>query len=272
MAEKQKGEMTFLEHLEELRWHIIRSAVVIVIFATLAFIYKQIVFDMIILGPSKADFITNKLLCRLGHAMNIPRLCFNIKPIMLQSIEMAGQFTTHIKISIIAGLIIAAPYIFYEFWRFVRPALYTKERKVARGAVLAVSLLFFTGVMFGYLVICPLTVNFLMNYRVSDLAQNNIKLMSYVSTVSGIGMAAGIVFELPAVMYFLTKVGLVTPDFLKQYRKHAIVAILLLAAIITPSPDVFSQLLVATPLFFLYEISILVSKRVYRNESKALAG
>ncbi len=272
MAEKQKGEMTFLEHLEELRWHIIRSAVVILVFAVLAFIYKKIVFDLIILGPSQSDFITNRLLCRLGEAMNIPRLCFNTQPIVLQSIEMAGQFTTHIKISIIAGLIAAAPYVFYEFWKFVRPALYTKERRAARGAVLAVSLLFFTGVMFGYLVICPLTVNFLMNYRVSDLAENNIKLMSYVSTVTGIGMATGVVFELPAVMYFLTKIGLVTPAFLKKYRRHAIVAVLLLAAIITPSPDIFSQLLVAVPLFFLYEISILVSGRVYRKESAALAG
>jgi len=272
MTDKQKVEMTFLEHLEELRWHIIRSAVVIVIFAVLAFIYKQIVFDMIILGPGQDDFITIKLLCRLGHAMNIPRLCFNTQPMVLQSIEMAGQFTTHIKISIIAGLIVASPYVFYEFWKFVRPALYTKERKAARGAVLAVSLLFFTGVMFGYLVICPLTINFLMNYRVSDMAQNNIKLMSYVSTVTGIGMATGVVFELPAVMYFLTRIGLVTPDFLKKYRKHAIVVVLILAAIITPSPDVFSQLLVAVPLFFLYEISILVSKRVYRKEKERLSG
>jgi sec-independent protein translocase protein TatC len=272
MTDKQKGEMTFLEHLEELRWHIIRSAVVIVVFAVLAFIYKNIVFDLIILGPSRSDFITNTLLCRLGQAMNIPRLCFNTTPIVLQSIEMAGQFTTHIKISIIAGLIVASPYVFYEIWKFVRPALYSKERKVARGAVLAVSLLFFTGVMFGYFIICPLTVNFLINYRVSEVAQNNIKLMSYVSTVTGIGMAAGVVFELPAVVYFFTKIGLITPAFMKKYRKHAIVVILILAAIITPSPDIFSQLLVAVPLFFLYEISILISKRVYQQESVALSG
>jgi sec-independent protein translocase protein TatC len=150
--------------------------------------------------------------------------------------------------------------------------LYTKERKAASGAVLVVSFLFITGLLFGYFVICPLTVNFLLNYKVSELAQNNIKLMSYVSTVTGIGMTGGIVFELPAVMYFLTKIGLVTPDFLKQYRKHAIVVILIIAGIITPSPDIFSQVLVAFPLFFLYEISILVSKRVFRKESASLAG
>ncbi|MBN2275000.1 MAG: twin-arginine translocase subunit TatC [Bacteroidales bacterium] len=264
--------MTFLEHLEELRWHLIRSAVAIVVIAVLAFMYKHIVFDLIILGPSRADFLTNRLLCRLGVALDIPKLCLNTRPMVLQSIEMAGQFTTHIKISVIAGLVIASPYVFYEFWKFVRPALYSKERRAARGAVLAVSFLFFTGVLFGYYVICPLTVNFLFNYRVSDMAQNNIKLMSYVSTITGIGMAAGVVFELPAVVYFLTRIGLVTPDFLKKFRKHAIVAILLLAAIITPSPDVFSQLLVAFPLFFLYEISILISRRTYQKESADLAG
>jgi sec-independent protein translocase protein TatC len=269
---REKGEMTFLEHLEELRWHLIRSAVAVIVFAILAFIFKRIVFDVIIMGPSNPEFFTNRLLCRLGQALELPKLCMNTKPVLLQSIEMAGQFTTHIKISLITGLIIASPYVFFEFWKFVRPALYTKERKAASGAVLVVSFLFITGLLFGYFVICPLTVNFLLNYKVSELALNNIKLMSYVSTVTGIGMTGGIVFELPAVMYFLTKIGLVTPDFLKQYRKHAIVVILIIAGIITPSPDVFSQVLVALPLFFLYEISIIVSRRVFRKESASLAG
>lgn len=272
MAEKTKNEMTFLEHLEELRWHLIRSAIAVVVFATVAFLYKRIVFDFIILGPSRADFITNRLLCRLGEFMNMQRLCLDSKPIALQSIEMAGQFTAHIKISIITGVIVASPYIFYEIWKFVRPALYTKERKAVRGAVLAVSLLFITGLSFGYFIVSPLAVNFLINYRVSDLALNNIKLMSYVSTVTGIGMATGVVFELPVVVYFLTRIGLLTPDFLKTYRRHAVVVILLLAAIITPSPDIFSQLLVALPLFFLYEISIGVSKRVYQKDKMKMAG
>jgi sec-independent protein translocase protein TatC len=272
MSAKEKGDMTFLEHLEELRWHLIRSAVAVIIMAILAFIYKRIVFDVIIMGPSSHEFLTNRLFCRLGQAMDIPRLCMNTKPIMLQSIEMAGQFTTHIKVSLITGLIVASPYVFYEFWKFVRPALYTKERRAASGAVLVVSFLFITGLLFGYFVMCPLTVNFLLSYRVSDLALNNIKLMSYVSTVTGIGMTSGIIFELPAVMYFLTKIGLVTPDFLKQYRKHAIVVILIVAGIITPSPDVFSQVLVAFPLYFLYEISIVVSRRVVRKETANLAG
>jgi len=272
MKLKEKGDMTFLEHLEELRWHLIRSAIAVIIMAILAFVYKRIVFDVILMGPSSADFFTNRMLCMLGQALDISNLCMNTQPVMLQSIEMAGQFTTHIKISLITGLIIASPYVFYEFWKFVRPALYTKERRAASGAVLVVSFLFITGLLFGYFVICPLTVNFLLSYKVSVLAQNNIKLMSYVSTVTGIGMTSGIIFELPAVMYFLTKIGLVTPDFLKQYRKHAIVIILILAGIITPSPDVFSQVLVAFPLYFLYEISIVVSRRVARKESALLAG
>jgi sec-independent protein translocase protein TatC len=272
MAEKPKSEMTFLEHLEELRWHLIRSAIAIVVFGTLAFAYKHIVFDVIILGPSNSDFITNRLLCRLGELINIQKLCLNIKPIVLQSIEMAGQFTTHIKISIIAGIIVASPYIFYEIWKFVRPALYSKERKVASGAVLAISSLFIIGVLFGYFVICPLAVNFLINYQVSDVALNNIKIMSYVSTVSGIAMASGVVFELPVVVYFFTKIGLLTPDFLKKHRRHSIVIILIIAGIITPSPDIFSQLLVALPLLFLYEISINVSKRVFKKEIMEMAG
>jgi sec-independent protein translocase protein TatC len=272
MSEKQKSEMTFLEHLEELRWHLIRSAAVILSLAVLAFVYKRIVFDVIIMGPSRADFITAKLLCRLSEIISVPRLCLNAQPISLQSLEMAGQFTAHIKISIITGLILASPYIFYEFWKFVSPALYTKERRAARGAVLAISFLFLTGVLFGYFIIAPLAINFLVNYKVSDLAQNNFKLMSYVSTVTGLSMAAGVVFELPVVVYFFTKIGLLTPGFLKKHRRHAVIVILLLAAIITPSPDIFSQLLVAFPLLFLYEIGILVSRRVSRKAEAEMAG
>lgn len=260
--ESKNNEMTFLEHLEELRWHIIRIALAVVIIAIGAFVFKQIVFDIIILGPSQDNFITNRLLCRLGELTGISSLCINTKPFVLQSIEMAGQFTAHIKISIIAGLILASPYIIYEIWKFVSPALYDKERKSARGAIIAISFLFLLGVMFGYFIISPLAVKFLLNYKVSDLAQNNIKLMSYISTVAGISFAAGITFELPVMVYFFSKIGLVTPTFLRKYRRHAIIVILIVAAIITPSPDIFSQVLVAIPLLFLYEIGIIISKKV----------
>jgi sec-independent protein translocase protein TatC len=267
MSEKDKGEMSFLEHLEELRWHIIRSLFVIVLLSILTFVFKRFVFDVIILGPSKSDFITNRLLCRMGGILHTTQLCLNTKPIKLQSIEMAGQFLAHIKISIIAGFIISFPYVFYEFWKFVRPALHKGERIVARGAVITISILFFLGILFGYYIICPLSVNFLINYRVSDLAENNIKLMSYVSTVANIALSGGIAFELPVIIYALSEIGLITPEFLKKYRRHAIIVILIIAAIITP-PDVFSQTLVALPLVLLYELSIGISRRINSKKKK----
>jgi sec-independent protein translocase protein TatC len=262
-----KTEMTFLDHLEELRWHILRSAVALVVLTVVAFIFKSIVFDMIILGPSKSDFLTNRTLCWLGKNSFIhsDALCFNSAPIKLQNIQMAGQFTAHIKISLIAGLILAFPYIFYEIWKFIKPALYLKELKKARGAVLFISILFFVGVLFGYFVICPMSINFLINYQVSDLAVNNIQLMSYISLVASICLASGIMFELPAIVLFLTNLGLLTPEFLKKYRRHSIIVILIVAAIITP-PDVFSQILVTIPLLALYELSIGLSKRALKKK------
>lgn len=260
-------EMTFLEHLEELRWHLVRSALAIVVVGVVAFIFKHIVFDVIILGPSQSDFPINRWWCWFGQNsfLHTDVLCINRKPIMLQNIQMAGQFMAHIKISLIAGIVMAFPYVFYEFWRFIRPALYSQEKQVARGAVGAISLLFFLGVAFGYFIICPLSVNFLYNYQVSDLAKNDIQLMSYVSLIASISLAAGILFELPVLVLFLSKIGLLTPEFLKKYRRHAFVLILIVSAIITP-PDIFSQILVSLPLVLLYEISIGISKRIVKRE------
>jgi len=183
---------------------------------------------------------------------------------------MAGQFTTHIMVSLIAGLILGFPYVFYEFWRFMRPALYAKEKKYARGSVFYSSVLFLLGILFGYYIISPLSVNFLGSYSVSSQVMNRINLRSYISTVSTITLAGGLIFELPVLIYFLTKVGLVTPAFLKKYRKHAIVVILILAATITP-PDVFSQILVFVPLLLLYELSIWISKRVKTKQDAEFA-
>jgi sec-independent protein translocase protein TatC len=261
-----KSEMTFLDHLEELRWHIIRSAIAIVVLAILAFINKSFVFDTVLLGPSKSDFFTNRILCWLGKNsfFHTNGLCINTVPLKLQNIQMAGQFTAHIKISLIAGLVIAFPYFFYEIWRFVKPALYVKELKTAKGAVLFISMLFFIGVLFGYFIICPMSVNFLYNYQVTEIAINNIQLMSYVSLIASICLAAGVMFELPVIVLFFSKIGLLTPAFLKKYRRHAIIVILIVAAIITP-PDVFSQILVTVPLIALYEFSIGLSKRVTKK-------
>ncbi len=260
--------MSFLEHLEELRWHLVRSFIAIGVLSAVGFIYKSLLFDKIILGPTSEDFITNRLLCRLGRlVLKKDVICINSDTFPLQNIEITGQFLSHIKISLIAGLIAAFPYILYELWRFISPALYAKEKRYAKWSVVAITLLFFTGVLFGYFVICPMSVNFLINYEVSALVQNDIKLMSYVSLVTGISFASGILFELPAIIYFLSKIDLVNPRFLKKYRKHAIVIILTISAIITP-PDVFSQILVSFPLFFLYEMSIGISGRVHKNKAQ----
>lgn len=268
MAEKSSNdEMTFLEHLEELRWHLVRSALAIVAAATLAFLGKRIIFDVIFFGPSQADFPINRWLCALGTKtfLDTQALCINQKPLILQNIQIAGQFTVHIKISLIAGIILAFPYVFYEFWKFIRPALYSAEQKAAQGAVWIISGMFFTGLAFGYFIICPLSVNFLNTYQVSELARNDIQLMSYISLISGISLAAGVLFELPVLVYFLTKIGLLGPEFLKKYRRHAVIVILIIAAIITP-PDVFSQVLVSIPLLALYEISIGISRRVIKKQ------
>lgn len=262
------GEMTFLQHLEELRWHIIRALVAVVAGAIVAFVFKNIIFDHIILAPNNPDFITNRLLCRLADLVNAPVLCINQDPVELISIKMSGQFTTHINISLVAGLILAFPYVFWEFWSFFRPALYEKERKYARGAVTLASLLFLTGVLFGFFIISPLSINFLGSYRVSDIVTNQINISSYIGSVTSVALSAGVTFELPIVVFFLARIGVITPEFMRKYRKHAIVIVLILAAIITP-PDVFSLVLVSIPLLLLYEASIFIAKRVVRKREKA---
>ena len=256
--------MSFLEHLEVLRWHLLRSLAAILVVAIVAFIFKDIVFNIILLGPKSPEFVTNRLLCEFGQIVNVPRLCINTKPLELISIKMAGQFSMHIMVSLMSGFVLAFPYIFWEFWRFVVPALYTKEKKHARGAVFYSSMLFILGVLFGYYIITPLSIHFLGSYSVSDQVTNQINLISYVSTIASVVLASGIVFELPILVYFLSKVGLVTPRFLKKYRRHALVLILALSAIITP-PDIFSQVLVAVPLIILYEVGITISRRILRK-------
>lgn len=262
------GEMSFLQHLEELRWHIIRSLIAVVAGAILAFVFKNFIFDTIILAPNNPDFITNRLLCRLADLVNAPVLCINQNPVELISIKMSGQFTTHINISLVAGLIMAFPYVFWEFWSFFRPALYEKERKYARGAVTMASLLFTMGILFGYFIITPLSINFLGSYRVSDLVNNQINITSYIGSVTSVALSAGITFELPIVVFFLARIGVVTPEFMRKYRKHAIVLVLVVAAVITP-PDVFSLILVTIPLVLLYELSIFIAARVVRKRAES---
>lgn len=268
-GKRKKGEMemSFLQHLEELRWHIIRSILAIVFFMIIAFIFKNILFNTIILGPKNPGFITNRLLCELGEYLKTTALCINTKPLNLISIKMSGQITTHITAAMVAGLILAFPVILWEFWQFFKPALKPNEAQYAKGAVIAASMLFFIGVLFGYFMLAPLSIHFLSSYEVDPQVVNQINIRSYIGTLTSVCLATGLVFELPIIAFFLTKIGIITPTFMRKYRKHAIVVIFIIAAIITP-PDVFSQTLVAIPLLILYEVSILISSRVMKQKEK----
>jgi len=261
----KQTEMSFLDHLEELRWHVIRAVIAIMVFAIAAFIGKGIVFGQIILGPSRTDFWTYQMLCQLGDLINSSALCITDLPFIIQSRQMTGQFTMHITSSFAVGLICAFPYAFWEVWRFISPGLYIKERKVARGAVFYVSLLFTIGILFGYFVLTPLSINFLANYQIDPSILNEFDIVSYVSTVTTLVLACGLLFQLPMVVYFLTKSGILTPDILKNYRRHGIVTIFVLGAMLTP-PDPFSQVIIALPLIGLYQFSIWVSGRVYLKQ------
>lgn len=261
--------MTFWDHLDELRMHIIRSLIAIIILAIVAFLNRKFIFDYVILAPSSSDFITNRALCWVGRQLSLGALCIDDMKLQIININMSGQFLTHMYISIVAGFILAFPYILWEIWRFIQPAMYDKEKAYSKGGVFISTLLFLIGILFSFFLIVPLTVNFLGTYQVSQSVANQISLNSYISTVVSVTFAVGIVFELPILVYFLTKVGLLTPDFLKRNRKYMFVILLLLSAIITP-PDMFSQVLVVVPLIILYEFSIGVSKRIYKKEYESI--
>ena len=265
--QNDEKEMSFLDHLEELRWHLIRSLIGAVIFTIIAFVSARWIFDSIVFAPARPDFPTFKVLCKIGNALNYEGLCITDIPFNIQSRNMTGQFTMHIMASFIIGIMIAFPYICWEIWRFVKPGLQIKERKYSRGAVAAVSVLFFFGVTFGYYVIAPWMVYFLATYSISDMVTNEFDITSYVSTVVMLVFGSGLLFQLPVVIYFLTKVGIVTPEFLRKYRKHSIIIILIVAAIVTP-PDPLSQMLITIPLYLLFEVSILISAAVARRKAK----
>ncbi len=262
---EDEKEMSFLDHLEELRWHLIRSMIAILVFAVAAFVGKDFVFGTVILGPSRADFWTYRMLCDISNSMGWDFFCIEELPFIIQSRQMTGQFMMHLTSSFVIGLIMTFPYAFWEVWRFIKPGLYPKERKAARGATFYVSLLFTMGVLFGYFVVAPISINFLANYQIDASILNEFDIVSYVMTVTTIILACAILFQLPIIVFFLTKAGLVTPSLMRTYRRHSIVAILVLSAMLTP-PDVFSQVLISIPLIGLYQISIFISARVIRQE------
>ena len=267
MAKKNINEMSFLDHLEDLRWHLIKSAAAITLAATGAFLAKGFIFDVLIFGPSKASFITYQLLCKASQYIGMESFCFTELPFRIQSRTMSGQFSAHIWTAITAGFIIAFPYVVYQLWKFISPGLHKDERKHSRGFIIISSFLFFLGVLFGYYVICPLSINFLGTYQVSNEVHNDFDLSSYIGLIRSSVLASGLVFELPIIIYFLTKVGLVTPAFLIKYRKYALVVVLIISAIITP-PDIASQVIVAIPILILYQVSILISRIVIRNQKR----
>lgn len=267
-GETKGAEMSFLGHLEALRWHLVRSAAVIAVLAVSAFCLNDFVFDTVIFGPLRQDFISYRALCSLGHKLGAGDvMCLQVGTPHLQTLSASEQFFNHMWISFLVGLILGFPFVLWELWKFVRPALKDKEIGPVKIFVVVASILFLIGISFGYFLLFPMSYNFLINYQVSSsgIVQTNNTFDDYISLISTMTLVSGIIFELPVLVYFLTRMTLLTPTFMRKYRKHAAVVILITAAIITPSPDVTSQMVVAIPMYLLYEISIFVSKYVVKK-------
>ncbi|MDO9000145.1 MAG: twin-arginine translocase subunit TatC [Bacteroidota bacterium] len=261
-------QMSFLQHLEEFRWHLVRSAAVVAIFAITAFCLNDFLFDTVIFGPLKQDFISYRVLCQLGQKIGAGDvMCMTIKPAHLQTLSASEQFFNHMWISFLSGIILGFPFVLWELWKFVRPALKNKEIGPVKIFVVIASVLFLTGIFFGYFLLFPMSYNFLINYQVSSsgIVQTQNTFDDYISLISTMTLVAGIIFEMPILVYFLTRMTLLTPQFMRKYRKHAVIIILIAAAIITPSPDVTSQMVVAIPMYLLYELSVFVSAWVIKK-------
>lgn len=257
-------ELGFIDHLEALRWHLVRMAVALFICSVVAYIYIGEIFDKVILAPTRKDFPSYIWLCKLGELMNVKSLCLDDVKMSFQNTQLSGQFMMSFSASFLFGFIISFPYLVWELWRFIRPALTARELQNSRGIIFWISLLFFCGVWFGYYIITPYTVNFFAAYTLSSQFQNIIKIDDYLDSVMNLVLGTGIVFELPVAVYFLSKLGMLTPAFMREYRKYAIVIILIVAAVITP-PDAVSQIIVTIPLWILYELSIVISGRVQKE-------
>lgn len=263
--------MSFVDHLEELRWHIVRAVIAILICAIACFIYIDELMDVVIFGPIEKGFVTYEWLCNFGHKIGAgDSLCLPVPDVQMQTTTFGGQFISSITIAFISGLIIAFPYVFWEVWRFIKPALKPTELKHTRGAIFFVSFFFLLGVAFGYFLLAPFTFSFLSNYKIGthNIIETKPVLNDYIDNLIDITVGAGLAFELPVVSFVLTRIGLITPGFLKEYRKYAYVGLLVIAAVITPSPDWMSQLIVVLPLILLYELSIIISGRVAREEKR----
>jgi sec-independent protein translocase protein TatC len=262
------AEMSFLQHLEELRWHLVRSALVIIVFGIAAFCLNDFLFDTIIFGPLKQEFISYRALCALGYKIGAGDvMCMVVKPAHLQTLSASEQFFNHMWISLMCGLILGFPFVLWELWKFVRPALKNQEVGPVKIFVVIASFLFLVGIFFGYFLLFPMSYNFLVNYQVSSsgIVQTQNTFDDYISLISTMVLVSGVIFEMPVLVYFLTRMTLLTPQFMRNYRKHAVVVILIAAAVITPSPDVTSQMVVAIPMYLLYELSVFVSAWVIKK-------
>ena len=274
-AVKQKGknleaEMSFFDHLDVLRKHLIRASLAIIAFMVLAFSFYDFIFDKIIMAPKSPDFWTYRMMCAIGERFDLgPDFCITKIPFNIINTEMAGQFTLQMNSSLMIGIVLGFPYLLFEIWRFVKPALHEKERKSASGFTFYATLLFLVGILFGYYIISPLSISFLAGYTVSDVINNQITIDSYFSTVATLTIGSGIIFELPIIIFILSKLGVMTPKFMRSSRRYAAVLILIIAAIVTPTPDLLTMLTVSFPLFLLYEISIYISARVEARKIKA---
>lgn len=261
-------EMSFLDHLEELRWRVVRASIAMLVFMIVAFIFIKWIFNNIVFAPAQIDFPTFKWMCALAELTGFNELCVTELPFKVQSRNMTGQFMMSLTASFVIGLICAFPYLAWELWSFVKPGLKSTERKYSRGAVAAISFLFALGIAFGYYILSPMTIWFLSTYSISDIIVNEFDITSYVSTIASLVLGCGVLFQFPMVVYFLSKIGIVTPELMRKYRKHSVVVILILGAVITPSGDPFSLMVISLPLYILFEISIYISSVVVRNKLK----
>jgi len=261
-----EAEMSFFDHLEVLRWHFVRSVIAIIIFAIIAFSFYDFVFNNIIMGPKNLDFWTYRMMCKAGAALNLDGFCVEKIPFNIIITELAGQFMLQINSCLIIAICLGFPYLLFEVWLFIKPALTDIERKSAQGFIFYATMLFILGVLFGYYIVVPLSVNFLANVSLSDEITNQITIDSYLSTIATLSLGCGIVFLLPILIFVLSKLGIMTPEFMRASRRYAIIIILIIAAVITPTADIITMLTVASPMFLLYEISIMVSSNVKKGK------
>lgn len=260
---------TFLDHLDALRWHLVRSLAVILLLAIVAFLNKDFVFDGLVLAPARSNFWTYETLCWLSNQLMLGNnLCIEEMGFKLSNIHMAGQFTQHLFVSFMLGIIVGFPYLIYELWRFIKPALTGSERKYGVFMLFFVFILFVLGVLFGYYMLSPMSIQFLGSYRVTEDIQNVITLRSFISTLASVVFATTVIFEIPVIAYILSKLDLITPEILKAYRRHSIIVVLIISAILTP-PDFTSQIILCIPFFLLYELSIKISRRIKRQKERA---